>query len=149
LLRILFEWRWLILSLIAIGIAAAAITTLLTTPLFRSQVTLEANPPSVEIVDEKTTSRSQSPDSWSFISTQVGLLSSRSLAQRVAQDLNLASNPAFVDQSLDAATRLKIATAKVAGGLSVKAPEEGQLIGLSFVAESPSLAADVVNGVAD
>jgi len=149
LLRTLFEWRWLILSLIAIGIAAAAITTLLTTPLFRSQVTLEANPPSVEIVDEKTTSRSQSPDSWSFISTQVGLLSSRSLAQRVAQDLNLASNPAFVEQSLDAATRLKIATAKVAGGLSVKAPEEGQLIGISFVAESPSLAADVVNGVAD
>ncbi len=149
LLRILFEWRWLILSLIAIGLAAATIKTLLTTPLYRSQATLEANPPSVEIIDEKTTSRGQSPDSWSFISTQVGLLSSRSLAQRVAQDLNLASNPAYVDQSLDAATRLRVATAKVAGGLSVKVPEEGQLIGISFVAESPSLAAAVVNGVAD
>ncbi len=148
-LRTLFEWRWLILSLIAIGLAAATIKTLLTTPLYRSQATLEANPPSVEIIDEKNLSRSQSPDSWSFITTQVGLLSSRSLAQRVAQDLNLASNPAYVDQSLDAATRLRVATAKVAGGLAVQAPEEGQLIGISFVAESPSLAADVVNGVAD
>ena len=100
-------------------------------------------------MDEKSTARSQSPDNWSFISTQVGLLSSRSLAQRVAQDLNLAANPAIVDQDLDAATRLKVATAKVAGGLSVKVPEEGQLIGISYVAESPTLAAEIVNGVAD
>jgi uncharacterized protein involved in exopolysaccharide biosynthesis len=149
LVRILFEWRWLILSLIAIGLAGATISTLLTTPLYRSQATLEANPPSVEVLDEKSTSRGQSPDSWSFISTQVGLLSSRSLAQRVAQDLNLAANPAIVDQKLDAATRLKVATAKVAGGLSVKVPEEGQLIGISYVAESPTLAAEIVNGVAD
>ena len=35
LLRILFEWRWLILSLIAIGLAGATISTLLTTPLYR------------------------------------------------------------------------------------------------------------------
>ena len=54
LLRILFEWRWLILSLIAVGLAGATIITLLTTPLFRSQATLEANPPSVEIMGEKT-----------------------------------------------------------------------------------------------
>lgn len=149
LLRTLFEWRWLILSLIAIGLAGATIVTLLTTPLYRSQATLEANPPSVAIMDEKTTSRSQAPDSWSFISTQVGLLSSRSLAQRVAQDLNLASNPTFVDQKLNAATRLKVATRKVADGLEVKAPQEGQLIGISYVASSPTLAAQVVNGIAD
>ena len=149
LLRILVEWRWLILSLVAIGLAAATITTLLTTPLFRSQATLEANPPTVEIMDENNERRGQSPDNWNFISTQVGLLGSRSLAQRVAQDLNLASNPAFVDQSLDPATRFKIATAKVAGGLAVKAPEEGQLIGISFVSDSPVLAAEVVNGIAD
>ena len=149
LLRILFEWRWLILGFIAAGLAGAAIVTLLTTPLYRSNATLEANPPSVQIMDEKSTARSQAPDSWNFISTQVGLLSSRSLARRVAQDLNLDSNAGFVDQSLDARTRLKVATDKVADGLKVKAPEEGQLIGISYVAESPALAAQVVNGVAD
>lgn len=149
LLRILFEWRWLILSLIAIGLAGATIKTLLTTPLYRSNATLEANPPSVEILDDKTGGSGQSADSWSFITTQVGLLNSRSLAQRVAQDLNLASNPAFVDQTLDAATRLKVATGKVAGGLKVEPPEDGQLIGISYVAESPALAAQVVNGIAD
>lgn len=149
LLRILFEWRWLILGFIAAGLAGATIITLLTTPLYRSNATLEANPPSVQIMDDKSTARSQAPDSWNFISTQVGLLSSRSLARRVAKDLNLDSNANFVDQSLDAQTRLKVATNKVADGLKVKAPEEGQLIGISYVAESPALAAQVVNGVAD
>jgi capsular exopolysaccharide synthesis family protein len=148
-LRILVEWRWLILAFIAVGLAGAAIVTLLATPLYRSVATLEANPPSVQILDEKSTARSQAPDSWNFISTQVGLLSSRSLARRVAQDLNLASNAGFVDQSLDAPTRLKVATRKVADGLTVKAPEEGQLIGISYVAESAPLAAQVVNGIAD
>ena len=149
LLRILFEWRWLILSLIAVGLAAATIITLLTTPLFRSQATLEANPPSVEIMGEKTGAQAQTQDSWTFITTQVGLLNSRSLARRVAQDLNLASNPAFVDPKLDAATRLKVATGKVASGLTVQAPEEGQLIGISYVSDSPALAAQIVNGIAD
>ena len=149
LLRIVSEWRWLILSLVAVGIALAVIVTLLSTPLYRSYATLEANPPSVEILDEKSGSNAQSQNSWHFVATQVGLLKSRSLAQRVAQDLNLVSNKDVVDPSLDAATRLKVATGTVAGGLSVEAPEEGQLIRLSYVSASPQLAAQIVNGYAD
>lgn len=149
LLRLLLEWRWLILGLAALGLAGGALLTLLTTPLYRSDATLEANPPSVQILDEKSNARSQAPDSWNFISTQVGLLSSRSLARRVAEDLELASSAELVDQSLDPKTRLQLVTSAVAQGLKVKAPEEGQLIGISFVAESPVLAARVVNGIAD
>jgi capsular exopolysaccharide synthesis family protein len=149
LLRIVSEWRWLILSLIAVGLALAVIATLLATPLYRSSATLEANPPSVEVMDEKSSANGSNQDSYDFISTQVGLLESRSLAQRVAQDLNLASNKAVVDPSLDAARRLKVATGTVAGGLSVEPPEVGQLIKISYVSTSPELAAQVVNGVAD
>jgi succinoglycan biosynthesis transport protein ExoP len=149
LVRIIAEWRWLILSAVALGLAGAIILTLLTTPLYRAGATLEANPPSVEILDEKTKARAAGPSSWDFIATQVGLLQSHALAQRVAQDLNLASNDKFVGEGGDPATRLKIAASKVAGGLSVKAPEEGQLISISYVSDSPQLAAQVVNGVAD
>jgi capsular exopolysaccharide synthesis family protein len=148
LLRIMFEWRWLILSMIALGLAAATIITLLTTPMYRSNVTLEANPPSVEIMDEKS-SEGGAQDSFTFLATQVGLLNSRSLARRVAQDLNLVADPNVVDPKLDAATRLKIATGKVAGGLKVQMPKEGQLIGISYESDSPELAARIVNGIAD
>jgi capsular exopolysaccharide synthesis family protein len=149
LIRIAHEWRWLILGAVALGLAGAVISTLLTKPLYRAWVTLEVNPPSVEILDEKSREAASVPSLFDFVATQVGLLSSRTLAERVAQDLNLASNPQFVGTEGDAATRLKIATAKVAGGLKVEAPEEGQLIKFNYVAESPQLAAEVANGIAE
>ena len=133
LIRIVSEWRWLILSAIALGFAGAVILTLLTTPLYRADATLEANPPSVEILDEQSKAQAVGPSAWDFIATQVGLLESRSLAQRVAQDLNLASKDDFVGEGGNAESRLKTATSKVAGGLSVETPEEGQLIKISYV----------------
>ncbi|MDQ3077270.1 MAG: polysaccharide biosynthesis tyrosine autokinase [Pseudomonadota bacterium] len=148
LLRIIGEWRWLVLSAVALGVAAAVIVTLLSTPLYRAGATLEANPPAVEIMDEQSATRAAAT-SWDFLATQVGLLQSRSLAERVAQDLNLASNEAFVDPEQDAVARLKAATSKVRAGLSVESPEEGQLIEISYVSDSPQLAAQIVNGLAD
>lgn len=149
LIRIASEWRWLILGAIALGLAAAVVVTLLTKPLYRSWVTLEVNPPTVEILDEKNREAQSAPSLFDFVATQVGLLRSRTLAERVAQDLNLASNPDFAGTEGDAATRLKIATSKVASGLTVEAPEEGQLIRFAYVSESPQLAAEVANGIAE
>ncbi|HEV2122720.1 MAG TPA: polysaccharide biosynthesis tyrosine autokinase, partial [Chloroflexota bacterium] len=84
-----------------------------------------------------------------FVATQVGLLESRSVAERAAQELNLANNPNFVDQSVDPTTRLKIATDKVLSGLDVPPPKQGQLIEFNYVSDSPSLAAQVANALAD
>ena len=54
LFKIVREWRWLIVGAIGLGLAAAIIATLLTQPLYRAWVTLEVNPPSVEILDPKS-----------------------------------------------------------------------------------------------
>ena len=149
-LRIVSNWRWLILGAVALGIVAAVIVTLLTTPTYRSWVTLEVNPPAVEIMDEQQRDRSSTGvNSWDYVATQVGLLSSRSIAERAAQDLNLANNKDYVETDGDAATRLKTATDKVAGGLNVEAPEEGQLIRFSFVAESAQLSSAIANQIAE
>ena len=149
LLRIVREWRWLILGAAALGLAGGVIATLLATPLYKAFVTLEVNPPVVEVSDEQSRQRAQSGDTWDFLQTQVGLLGSRSLAERVAQDLNLASNPQVAGEGGDAATRLKAATSRVAGGLSVQAPEEGRLVRFSYTSDDPQLAAQVANGIAD
>ena len=150
LLRIIANWRWLILGAVALGLVGAVIVTLLTTPLYRSRVTLEVNPPTVEIMDEQSRERSSSSvSSWDFVATQVGLLSSRSIAERAAQDLNLANNKSFVGEGRDAASRLNAATSKVAAGLKVEEPEVGQLIKFSFDAESPQLSAAIANQIAE
>jgi capsular exopolysaccharide synthesis family protein len=150
LLRIIANWRWLILGSVALGIVAAIIVTLLTTPTYRSWVTLEVNPPTVEIMDEQSRDRSSTGiNSWDYVATQVGLLSSRSIAERAAQDLNLANDKKFVEGGANATARLQMATSKVASGLKVEAPEEGQLIRFSFVAESPQLSSAIANQIAE
>ena len=53
-IRILHHWRWLILGAIGVGLAGAIILTLLTKPVYRAQVTLEANPPAVAVSDEQS-----------------------------------------------------------------------------------------------
>ncbi|HET9337043.1 MAG TPA: Wzz/FepE/Etk N-terminal domain-containing protein, partial [Sphingomicrobium sp.] len=86
LVRIISNWRWLIVGAAALGLLGAIIVTLLTTPVYRSKVTLEVNPPTVEIMDEQSREQAASPvSSWDYVATQVGLLSSRSIAERAAQ----------------------------------------------------------------
>ena len=150
LLRIIHHWRWLVLGATVVGLALAILASLMTDPVYRASVTLEANPPAVAISDEQSKQQdSQSSNTYDFIATQVGLLSSRAVAERTAQELNLANNPDVVAQDGDASQRLRAATGVVQGGLKVVAPEQGQLITFSYESTSPQLASLVANGVAD
>jgi capsular exopolysaccharide synthesis family protein len=148
LLRIIKEWRWLIAGAAALGLALGLVAALLTTPLYRSFVTMEVNPPTVEITAEQGRQQAQSNTGWDYVVTQVGLLGSRSLAERVAQELNLINNRE-VSGTGDAAARLSTATSVVAGGLDVEMPSDGRLIRFSYTSADPNLASQVANGVAD
>jgi capsular exopolysaccharide synthesis family protein len=148
-LRIVQHWRWLILGAVAVGIALAIIVTLLTTPVYRAWVTLEVNPPNFDVSDEQSKERQTYQDPYDIVATQVGLLTSKSVAERTVQELNLGNNPAFVPQTGDASARLKSATARVIGNLKADVPKEGQLIKFSFDSTSPQLSALVANGVAE
>jgi polysaccharide biosynthesis transport protein len=150
LVRIIHHWRWLVLGAVAAGFVGAVLITLLTTPIYRAWVTLEANPPTFSVSEDQSREREASnTDSYDFVATQVGLVSSKSVAERTAQELNLANNPAVVPQNIDASQRLKIATGVVSRGLKVIPPQQGQLIKFSYDSSSPQLAAMVANGVAD
>ena len=147
--RIVSEWRWLILGTVAVALAGAIIATLLTTPLYRASAVLEINPPSVEIMDESKTRSARTSEDARFLATQYGLLASRSLAERVAQEMNLASNEEFVPQGGDRDTRQKIATSKLQGGFEVNPVPVSRLVNISFSSASPQLAAQITNGFAD
>ncbi len=148
-LRVLHEWRWLILAATALGLILAVLVTLLTTPLYRARVSLEVNPPRVEIMADQSKDMVSDASPWDFVATQVGLLKSTSVAQRVVEDLNLANNPSFANQDSDPAIRLRQATQKVAKNLTVTPPAEGNLVTFSYVSESPQLAAQIANAYAN
>ncbi len=151
LMQSLVHWRWLILGCVLGGLVLAALVTMLTTPMYRATVTLEVNPLTVEVVDEKSRpqSSSSSMGSEDLLATQVGLLTSRATAERAAQELNLASNAAVVGTSGTASDRLRRATDVVAGGIKVKPPVSGTLIEFSYASSSPELAAAVANQIAN
>ena len=146
--RILYEWRWLILGSIAVCLAAAIVVSLLTTPLYRATSTLELNPPSIEIMDNNKSQQFMSNDRQ-FLATQYGLLRSRALAERVAQELNLAGDREFLSSDADRATRQKIAAGILAGNFSVNPVEDSRLVYISYSSPSPGLAAKITNGFAD
>lgn len=150
LLRIVHHWRWLVLGAVILGLAGAILSTLMTTPVYRSTVILEANPPTVSVSDEQSKEMQESSlNPIDFVATQVGLLQSRAVAERTAQELNLANNPAVVSQDADASVRLRAATGLVKEGLRVTAPEEGTLVRFTYDSTNPQLAAQIANGIAD
>ena len=148
-LRALVHWRWLIGGAAVAGLVLGIIATMLTTPMYRAKVTLEVNPPTVQVVDEKNRPQSDNGLSLDVVATQVGLLASRTVAERAAQDLNLANNKDFVGAGGTSNERLRRATDMIAGGITVKAPESGTLIDFSYASRSPQLAAAVANQIAD
>jgi len=80
-LRIIHHWRWLVLGALAVGLIGAILVTLLTTPVYRAWVTLQANPPTVSVSDEQSREReAANVNSYDFVATQVGLLSSKTSA---------------------------------------------------------------------
>jgi len=147
--RILQHWRAMILGAVATGVALGILATFLTTPVYRAHVTLEVNPPSVPVTDEQSKELQTYQDPYDVVATQVGLLTSKTVAERTAQELNLGNNPDFVPQTGDASTRVHTATAKVQSALSADVPKEGQLINFSFSSTSPQLSALVANGIAE
>ncbi|HEY7809902.1 MAG TPA: polysaccharide biosynthesis tyrosine autokinase [Allosphingosinicella sp.] len=147
--RIISEWRWLILSAVAIALAGAVVITFLTTPLYRATAVLELNPPTVEVIDESKSGMRPSGSDREYLATQYGLLASRNLAQRVAQELNLVSNPEFLAPGGDRGARLKAATGKVFGNFKVEPVQGSRLVKISYVSESPALAAQITNSFAD
>jgi capsular exopolysaccharide synthesis family protein len=148
--RVVSEWRWLILGAVAVGLAGAIVATFLTTPLYRATATLEMNPPTVEVMDPaKGGHMTVSGDERAFLATQYTLLQSQNLAQRVAQDLNLASNKDFVPQKYDRNTRLKIASGILAGNFTVKPIEGSRVVKIFYSSPSPTLAAQITNSFAD
>lgn len=147
-LRVISEWRWLILGAVGVALAGAVVVTLLTTPLYRSTATLEINPPVVEILEDSKAKSGGGADR-EYLATQYGLLESRTLAERVAQELNLVADEGFVSQEADRGTRLKLATNKLMGNFEVEPIPQSRLVEIHYISESPQQAAQIANTFAD
>lgn len=149
-IRTIYKWRWLIAGLTLACVLGAIIISLLITPIYQGSVTLEINrEPTRVLKDDSEVAPSQGSDT-DFLATQVGLLKSRSLSERVARTLNLGSNENFVSQ--DAGRRVdreRAAVGVLQGNMGVKPQRSSRLVYVTYDSPDPASAARVANAFAE
>ena len=154
-LFVLLKRKWLVIGVFLAVFLAAALCTYLSTPIYiataKLQIT-EDNPGSQVSADNKLPEMLGYGGEDKFQQTQYKILQSRSLAQRVAQDLNLKDEPQFkylkeIKPALTEAEIDKAITGQI--NIEVNPVKDTYLVDVSFRSPHRSLAQKVVNSIAE
>ena len=90
LLRIIFKRKWWILSVASIMLVVSTLNTLMETPQYRASTTIQIEKQAQRIVDYRDASgATELYDDGQFFQTQIELLRSKALAERVMEALRL------------------------------------------------------------
>lgn len=146
--------------IVAATFALAIIATLLQTPRYTAETTLQINDQSAQIFGKQDDTM-QDPvvaatDTERFLQTQVDILKSRALAERVAQKLRLVGNPKFYDamgvrpptSDLTRAELEDLTIQTIERARDVDLPRNTRLATVSFISTQPELAARIANAFA-
>lgn len=150
-LAVLWERKWWIGLAALIGLVLSLGYSLLQTPMYRATAIIELNPPTVPVLSSGSESSEEMvvpTTDRQFQETQIGILRSRSLAERVVQDLNLAADATQAGQRPDAEGTVSKLAASVVQGLTVMPSPNSRLVELSYEADDPREAAQMANGFA-
>ena len=142
--RILWERKFLILGLAALGLVLALGYALVQTPLYRSAAMIELDPnagPSVNVTaGESQGSAFQEPDD-EFLETQYGLLKSKTLALDVIGDLGLADGAGEAEADALAS--------RMIDHIGVDPVRSSRLVELSYLDEDAEQSTLIVNALAN
>ncbi len=174
--RILVKRRWLVLGILTGVVALALLKTLMATPIYRATSVLQLEKAGTQVVQVEGIQPDSGGYGWDpdFLQTQYELLQSRSLAERVADELNLdqatldrLNEPGWLGRMLallrptskaadrtpdapaDAARQLRAAAGVVSGGLSVEPVRNSRLVRINYDSPSPEFSARVANAIAE
>ena len=163
--RIIQRRKGAVVLITVLGLIAAVLFTLPQTPVYRASTTIEIqglNQDFMHMRDVNPTSESASYDPEFDIQTQVSILQSKTLAERVQKKLSLTARPAPPESPLASwRTALRLGghrsaaagnsqgesqkPASLAVSLHVRAQTNTRLIELSADSTDPSLTADYLN----
>ncbi|MCG8442171.1 MAG: Wzz/FepE/Etk N-terminal domain-containing protein, partial [Caulobacterales bacterium] len=147
-LKTLSRRRWLVLGILLIGLTAGAASSLRVTPLYRSAATIEVRAQEARIIEIGNVEPAVTADNQ-YMATQYALLRSRSLAERVAEVLDLPSDPRYANPEVSRAARLRQATNAVMRGIAVSPVRGSRLISVSYVSPHREESARIANAVAE
>ena len=147
--------------LLAAMVGLAVVATMLQTPRYTATTTVQINSQSDQVLGDdlgdKPSDVSQSQDTDRFLNTQLEILRSRGLAERVARRLNLFADDRFMtamdappfDAKRSEADRREIALKLLQHGLTVDLPRDTRIAQISFNSTDPAYSAKIANAFAD
>lgn len=150
---VLYRRRWIIAAAVLVALLAGVAITMLTTPVYQASATVEISREGNQMVELKSAEPRTSAMDQEFYETQYGLLRSRSLAERVARELNLPNNENFfamndVEPPSGAgarAERLKRASTILLDSLTIRPARLSRLVDIRVASPDPVLAARIAN----
>lgn len=166
---LILKRRWLVLSCIVVVFTTVAIGTLKERPLYRGTVLLEIDPEAPNVVNFKEVVSPSPVDMSAYLETQYKILRSRSLAQRVVNDLQLYRTPEFyrsygfmgftqhdpkvlpsasVPEADPNAPYFLNSVGRVQSSVGVNPVRRSNLVEVTFDSYNPETAAQVANKVA-
>ena len=169
-LGLALKHRWLILGICGTALLIGLAVTYTSTPLYRATATIQIDQYAAKIVKvDAPDAAADVGDNARFYQTQYDLLKSRSLAQKVVADLDLANAPTFLHpkssspwgslwQTLfpprqaaegELEGRKAAAAGMVQNGLGVSPLINSRLVRISFDNPDPEWAQKIADGVAD
>lgn len=148
-LRILFKWKWLILAGLVLGPLAALLASLAVTPQFRAIAQIQINQEDPVVVPGAVSTKPLLINGQEFLATQIGLLKSRALSQRVVDAQRLANDPAYAAQGRGAAERRDEATEAVRGQMLIDPVRDSRLVAISITGPDAVRAAQIADTYAE
>jgi capsular exopolysaccharide synthesis family protein len=166
-LRIALRWRYFILGAVAASVLLGLLVTLLMTPQYTALTTIEISRESDRVTSFEGVERETNIADQEFYQTQYGLLQSRSLAERVAVQLQLvdsaeffemygvgANDPAFEKTNGRYPSQSRAARQRAAGkilraNVAISPTRLSRLVDIRFTSPNPALSARIANAWAE
>jgi succinoglycan biosynthesis transport protein ExoP len=155
--RVVLKRKWVLATFAVVLVGLAAVLSFTTKPLYRATATLLIDEPGsslLNIQDILNPAYYRTDFLGTYFNTQLRLLTSRSLAERVAKKLNLGARPEFrptgaSGPASSAAPAYASQAFTVLGGLSIAPIEETRLVYVSYVSPHAAVSADIVNALVE
>lgn len=145
--------------ILAAAVAAAVVLTMIDTPRYTAVTTVQINDQSDKVLGEEMDTEANVDAGWDverFLNTQLEVLRSREVAERVANELNLYDDPSFfaameLDEpsGIDRTMRRETVVALVQKSLDVDLPRETRVVRISVTSANPEMSARIANGFAE
>ncbi|MCM8556644.1 GumC family protein [Sphingomicrobium sediminis] len=156
--KLVWRWKWLILAITSVSIVIAILLAMLAPREYSATTRIEILRTTSNLADIGDIETDVNIFDYEFYQTQYELLRSRTLAEKVVEDLDLANDLEFLAgydpetvenvADFDGDTRFERATAIVQGGTAISPILDSSIVDLVITSGDPEMSAAIANSLA-